>query len=82
MTIGELARRVGRSTETLRRWEAEGLLVSSRDHLGKRVYREHHIERALLLAEAGPSAQRRARKMSVVINDLPGTQLSLFSEQS
>jgi hypothetical protein len=81
MTIGQLASRIGRSVDTLRRWETQGLLVADRDSRGHRVYAELHFEAALVLLKAGPAAQQRSTKMASVLRDLPGHQISLFPNQ-
>jgi len=43
--IGELARRMNRSPQTIRKWEREGIIPEAlRDPTGRRVYLESHIE--------------------------------------
>ncbi len=54
MRIAEAAKRVERSIDTLKRYEAEGLIPAPRrDFLGWRVYNEADIEQILsiILAE-------------------------------
>lgn len=42
--IGELARRMNRSPQTIRKWEREGIIPEAlRDPTGRRVYLESHI---------------------------------------
>ncbi|MFI5844774.1 MerR family transcriptional regulator [Catenuloplanes sp. NPDC051500] len=45
MRIGELAARTGVSTRSLRYYEQQGLLVSTRSATGQRHYEEDHIDR-------------------------------------
>ena len=63
MFIGDLAREVGRSTDTLKRWEVDGLLVALCYDRGRRVYDSRHLTRARELAEIGIQAQFVAKKM-------------------
>ena len=77
MQVGELAKRVGRSVDTLRRWEDEKLLSCDRDNRGRRVYNETHVELCLRLADLGVLAQRRSEKLTSLSKNVP-TQLSLL----
>ncbi|UCM87968.1 MerR family transcriptional regulator [Streptomyces marincola] len=60
MRIGELSARTGASPRSLRYYEAQGLLASSRSPSGQRHYNEEHIQRVRLvqafLAAGVPSA--------------------------
>ncbi len=75
--IAQLARRVGRSTDTIKRWEEQGLLTCSRDSLGRRVYDEGHVQTCSRLANLAILAQRRSEKLSTLADREP-QQLSLM----
>ena len=77
MHVGELAKRVGRSADTIRRWEEEGLLRCERDRRGRRIYDEAHVEVCFRLAELGVLAQRRSEKLANLATAVPA-QLSLL----
>ncbi|MFF5482113.1 MerR family transcriptional regulator [Streptomyces sp. NPDC012935] len=49
MRIGELAARAGVSVRSLRYYEEQGLLSSTRSASGQRHYTEHHVERVTFL---------------------------------
>ncbi|MFH9663547.1 MerR family transcriptional regulator [Streptomyces sp. NPDC017248] len=49
MRIGELAARTGASRRSLRYYEEQGLLVSSRSPSGQRHYEEEHVQRVRLV---------------------------------
>src|SRR4051794_24652162 len=50
-TIGAVAETVGVSPQTLRLWEAQGLLEPDRTAGGQRRYSDRHVERARQVAE-------------------------------
>jgi DNA-binding transcriptional MerR regulator/mannose-6-phosphate isomerase-like protein (cupin superfamily) len=50
-TIGAVAESVGVSAQTLRQWEAQGLLEPERTEGGQRRYSSRHVERAKQVAE-------------------------------
>ncbi len=77
MQVGELAKRVGRSVDTIKRWEEEGLLSCERDPRGRRVFDESHVELCLRLADLGLLAQRRSEKLATLAAAEP-LQLSLL----
>jgi len=79
MQVRDLARRVGRSVDTIKRWEEEGLLSCERDARGYRVYDDSHVERCLRLAELGMLAQRRSERLSALVAAEPA-QLSLLAD--
>jgi DNA-binding transcriptional MerR regulator len=80
MQVGELARRVARSVDTIKRWESEGLLTCERDDRGRRVYDESHVELCTRLATLGVLAQRRSEKLKALAANEP-SQLALFESQ-
>ncbi|MGC9498382.1 MerR family transcriptional regulator [Streptomyces sp. WG7] len=49
MRIGELSARTGASRRSLRYYEEQGLLVSSRSPSGQRHYEEEHVQRVRLV---------------------------------
>jgi hypothetical protein len=67
MLIGELCRRIGRSADSVKRWEEQGLLTPGRDSRGRRVYSEADLECCARLAKLGFVAQVRNRKMSELV---------------
>lgn len=77
--IGEVSKLIGRSPDTLRRWEKDGLLKPSRDRYGRRVYSADDVERCVVLAKIAPHAQRQSTKLVDYAHGIP-TQLSLFKE--
>jgi DNA-binding transcriptional MerR regulator len=77
MHVGDLAKRVDRSVDTIRRWEEEGLLSCERDRRGRRIYDESHVELCLRLADLGLLAQRRSEKLKALADREP-QQLSLL----
>jgi hypothetical protein len=77
MRVGELAKRVGRSVDTIKRWEEEGLLSCDRDRRGCRSYDESHVEACRRLADLGLLAQRRSEKLAILAAAEP-VQLSLL----
>ncbi len=77
MFVAELARRVGRTPETIKRWVAGGLLDCDRDEHNRRVFSEEHVERCRELARLGVKAQVEQRKLSDVAAEQP-TQLPLI----
>jgi DNA-binding transcriptional MerR regulator len=78
MQIGQIARLVGRSTDTLKRWDQDGLLVAARDSQGRRVYDDRDLERARELAAVAVQAQRVAMKMAKVLENLVPRQMALL----
>lgn len=77
MGIGAVSEMIGRSPDTLRRWEKDGLVTPQRDRRGHRFYKLEHIERCRELARLSLYAQRRSTKLIVYVANQP-TQLSLF----
>lgn len=69
MQISELARLVGRSVDTLKRWEQQGLLVPQRDNIGRRRYDLSDIDRCHELGTLAVEAQRKSIKLSVLAAD-------------
>jgi DNA-binding transcriptional MerR regulator len=77
--VGELARRVNRSTDTIKRWVDDGLIECHRDERNRRQFSERSVERCLLLAELSVSAQIRNRKLAELVAELP-EQLQLLDD--
>lgn len=71
MLIGEFCRRVGRSPDTIKRWEDLGLLPVARDARGRRLYSESDLLRAHQLAQLGLLAQTQSRKISALAKEAP-----------
>ena len=63
MSIGELARQVGRSVDTIKRWEEQGLVRPDRDDLGRRRYALHDVERCRELGSLAIEAQRLSMRL-------------------
>jgi DNA-binding transcriptional MerR regulator len=49
MRIGELSARTGASRRSLRYYEQQGLLISSRSPSGQRYYEDDHVQRVALI---------------------------------
>lgn len=77
VNISEASRAVGRSPDTLRRWEEQGLIDPERDARGRRVYRDHHVARCLEIASHSLNAMSSNTKLVSVVP----TQLSLFERR-
>jgi DNA-binding transcriptional MerR regulator len=80
MRIGELSRRTGVSPRSLRYYEAQGLLTSTRSAAGQRHYSDAEVQRVSLirqLFEAGLSSRVIATVLPCV--DVPG-DLSVAEE--
>lgn len=75
--IGELAGRIGRHVDTLKRWEEAGLLTPRRDERGRRIYGEEDFMRCLQLAALSVSAQKNSVKLAELAERLP-VQLELL----
>jgi DNA-binding transcriptional MerR regulator len=73
MRIGELSRRTGVSPRSLRYYEDQGLLTSSRSDAGQRHYSEAEVQRVSLIRQlfaAGLSSRVIAAVLPCV--DIPG----------
>jgi hypothetical protein len=77
MTVGQLARRVGRSVDTIKRWEDQKLFTCPRDYRGRRIYDQSHVDLCLRLAELAIVAQRRSEPLSLIAAAEP-RQLTLL----
>ncbi|SFK02434.1 MULTISPECIES: MerR family transcriptional regulator [Amycolatopsis] len=77
MRIGDLAARTEVSVRSLRYYEEQGLLSSTRSASGQRQYSEEHVDRVLLLQrlyDAGLSSRTIAALLPCV--DLPSEETS------
>jgi len=79
--VAELARRVDRTPETIKRWVAEGVLTCARDERNRRVFDEGHVARCRELARLSVAAQIQNRKLSELVEELP-EQLGLLALQA
>ena len=80
MLVADLAKRIGRSVDTIKRWEEQGLLAPERDDRDRRVYREEDVATCLELAKLAIAARRRSQKLSLLVAAAP-KQLSLLNEK-
>jgi hypothetical protein len=80
MGVRQVGDAIGRSPDTLRRWEREGLVVPQRDGRGHRIYSADDLERCRNLANLAPRAQRRSMKLATYIGKEP-IQLSFLVGQ-
>ena len=80
MLVAELARRVGRSVDTIKRWEGQGLLAPRRDDRDRRTYTEADVALCLELARLGIAARRKSQKLSVLAAMAP-RQLQLLDQE-
>ncbi len=71
MLIGELALAVGRSVETIKRWEALGFLSAHRDERNRRIFDEDSVERCRELARLALRAQLEQRPLEQLVAELP-----------
>ncbi|WP_129842134.1 MerR family transcriptional regulator [Streptomyces sp. RFCAC02] len=77
MRVGDLAARTGVSVRSLRYYEEQGLLASTRSPSGQRHYTEHAVERVLFLQRlyaAGLSSRAIAELLPCV--DAPSAEHS------
>lgn len=79
MSVGELARTIGRSIDTIKRWERLGLLSAHRDRLGRRRYEQPQIDRCVELSELALEAQRRSMKLKDLVAAIDPPRLPLAS---
>jgi DNA-binding transcriptional MerR regulator len=75
MLIGELCRRIGRSADSVKRWEEQGLLSPGRDARGRRIYSEADVEACAHLAHLAFIAQVRNTKLRNLVEP-PSPQIS------
>ncbi|MCC3318117.1 MerR family transcriptional regulator [Nocardia africana] len=75
MRIGELARRTGVSVRSLRYYESQGLLASTRTSGGQREYREQAVDRVIRIQEmfAAGLHSRTIAELLPCVNDTDGT---------
>ena len=71
MLVNELARRVNRSTDTIKRWVDEGLLDCYRDERNRRQFSEGSVDRCLVLARLSVVAQLQNRKLRELVAEMP-----------
>ena len=69
MSVGEVARLIGRSVDTIKRWEKSGLLTAERDTLGRRRFNSHQIERCKELGRMALEAQRTSTSLAQLASD-------------
>jgi len=79
--IAALARRVGRSTDTIKAWEEQGLLTPARDDQDRRIYSEEDVRTGLKLAALGIAARRRSQKLAELVASEP-VQLPLIRTEA
>ena len=77
MLVSELAKRVNRSPDTIKRWVDEGLLACDRDERNRRQFSEDSVERCLILARLSVAAQLQNRKLAEVAAEMPEQLLLL-----
>jgi excisionase family DNA binding protein len=77
MSVGELARLIGRSVDTIKRWEKTGLLTAERDGLGRRRFNTAQVERCIALGELALEAQRTSTSLSQLATDREPPMLPL-----
>jgi DNA-binding transcriptional MerR regulator len=71
MLVHELAKRVNRSPDTIKRWADTGLLDCTRDDRNRRQFAEDSIERCRDLARLSIRAQTENRKLADLLAELP-----------
>ncbi len=70
MLIGGLCKEIGRSADTVKRWEEQGLLHPGRDTRGRRVFSHDDVELCRQLARLGFVAQVRNTKLKYLVAPL------------
>lgn len=80
MRISDVAKKIGRSVDTLKRWEAEGLIQPARDERGQRRFEDDDVAVCKRLADLAILAQQDSVKLSLLAHQIP-EQLSLLQEQ-
>jgi DNA-binding transcriptional MerR regulator len=80
MFIAEYARRIGRSVDTIKSWEDQGLLAPTRDDHDRRIFAEEDVILGLDLARLGIAARRQSQKLSSLVAAAP-RQLELLDDQ-
>jgi excisionase family DNA binding protein len=79
--VSELAKRVNRSPDTIKRWVDEGLLPCYRDERNRRQFSEESVDRCLVIARLSVAAQLQNRKLVEVVAEMP-EQLLLLQPKS
>ncbi len=82
MSIGELAQLIGRSVDTIKRWEKAGLLTAERDRLGRRRFNQQQVERCAELSKLSLEAQRTSTSLSQLASDREPPMLPLATKAS
>ena len=80
MSVGELARLIGRSVDTIKRWEKTGLLTAERDGLGRRRFNAQQVERCFELGKLSIEAQRTSTSLTRLASDREPPMLPLVSK--
>ncbi len=76
MLVSELAKRVNRSPDPIKRWVDGGLLDYKRDDRNRLQFSEACVERCLILARLSVAAQLQNRKLAELVAEIP-EQLAL-----
>lgn len=71
MLVNELAKRVNRSPDTIKRWVDDGLLECYRDERNRRQFSEEIVDHCLLLARLSVAAQIQNRKLAELVAEMP-----------
>lgn len=80
MRISEVAKLIGRSVDTIKRWEAQGLIQPQRDVKGQRQFSPTDVEACFRLADLSMVAQHDSVKLSLLVELVP-EQLSLIQSR-
>lgn len=78
MLVSELAKRVNRSPDTIKRWVDDGLLECYRDERNRRQFSEQSVDRCLVLTRLSVAAQLQNRKLAALVAEMP-EQLQLLT---
>jgi excisionase family DNA binding protein len=76
--VSELAKRVNRSPDTIKRWVDDGLLECYRDERNRRQFSEQSVDRCLVLTRLSVAAQLQNRKLAELVAEMP-EQLQLLT---
>ena len=77
--VSELAKRIGRTPETIKRWADQGFIPCERDDRNRRIFREEHVGLCREIARLSISAQTQNRKLSELVELIP-VQLGLLEK--
>ncbi|MHA1947456.1 MAG: IS607 family transposase [Candidatus Hodarchaeales archaeon] len=83
ITIGEVARRLGKTTTTIRRWEREGIIKALRTPTGHRMFPETEINRVLgITSKEAKSFEQKRVALYARVSTREQQQAGILTRQS